>query len=153
MQVWNLFQRCVDFKHENLGLQFDDMDQTKTNIPKFSERSKTLQNFNQLKTHCTGVIVHSGLYPENRSVKFYLNNDQFEQGKPSKHKKNIESFDIVYCFIMCFRPFKKHFVFFKLGPFYLVVTNVFKSRFFSFEGFLRWLKVSVDNTRCFEETC
>ena len=80
MKVWCLFQRCVDFKYENLGIQFDDMDQRKTNIPKFAERSKSLQNFNQLKTHCTGVIVHSGLYPENRSVQFYLNNDQFEQG-------------------------------------------------------------------------
>ena len=80
MHVWSLFQRAVDFKHEHLGIQFDDMDQTKTNIPKFAERSKSLQNFNQLKTHCTGVIVHSGLYPENRSVQFYLNNDQFEQG-------------------------------------------------------------------------
>ena len=80
MQVWCLFQRCVDFKYENLGIQFDDMDQRKTNIPKFAERSKALQNFNQLKTHCTGVIVHSGLYPDNRSVQFYLNNDQFEQG-------------------------------------------------------------------------
>ena len=80
MRVWCLFQRCVDFKYENLGIQFDDMDQTKTNVPKFAERSKSLQNFNQLKNHCTGVIVHSGLYPENRSVHFYLNQDQFEQG-------------------------------------------------------------------------
>ena len=52
----------------------------KTNIPKIAERPKSLQNLNQLKTHCTGVIVHSGLYPDSRSVHFYLNNDQFEQG-------------------------------------------------------------------------
>ena len=79
IRVWGLFQRCVDFKDEHLGLQFDDMDQSKTSLPKFAERCKSLQNFNQLKNHCTGVIVHSGLYPDNRSVHFYLNQDQFQQ--------------------------------------------------------------------------
>ena len=79
MRVWCLFQRCVDFKEENLGLQFDDMDQCKTALPKFAERCKSLQNFNQLKNHVTGVIVHSGLYPDNRAVHFMLNQDQFQQ--------------------------------------------------------------------------
>ena len=80
MNVWTKFQRCVDFPDENLGIQFDDMDQTKTNLPRFSERSKSQSNFCQLKTHLTGVIVHSGLYESKRCVHFYLNNDQFEQG-------------------------------------------------------------------------
>ena len=31
MQVWCLFQRCVDFKYENIGIQFDDMDQVRNN--------------------------------------------------------------------------------------------------------------------------
>ena len=88
MRVWSLFQRCVDFKLENLGLQFDDMDQRKTDLPKFAERSKSLQSFNQLKNHCTGVIIHSGLYPENRSIHFFLNQDQYEQGEKIE-KQNI----------------------------------------------------------------
>ena len=29
IHVWSLFKKCVDFKEENIGLQFDDMDQTK----------------------------------------------------------------------------------------------------------------------------
>ena len=80
INVWAKFQRCADFPQENLGIQFDDMDQRKTNLPRFSERSKSQSNFRQLKTHLTGVIVHSGLYESNRSVHFFLNNDQYEQG-------------------------------------------------------------------------
>ena len=29
IQVWELFQKCADFKQEHIGIQFDDMDQTK----------------------------------------------------------------------------------------------------------------------------
>ena len=100
MNVWSKFQRCIDFPKENLGIQFDDMDQTKTNLPRFSERAKSQSNFRQLKTHCTGVIIHSGLYDSNRNVHLILNNDQYEQGMLSLYQifyQFLFSLSHIYC--------------------------------------------------------
>ena len=54
----------------------DDMDNSKSLIPRSPEISKTGGSLFKLPTKITGAIIWSGKYPENRKVIFYLNHNQ-----------------------------------------------------------------------------
>ena len=81
-------RRCIsNLRHlsQTLPDQFfsifiDGMDNMKSNLPRFEEKTKKLANFFKLPSKVTGAIVYSSNYPMNRKVKMIINFDQFEQG-------------------------------------------------------------------------
>ena len=52
------------------------MDNAKSNLPRFKEKSKKLANFYKLPSKITGAIIFSSKYPLNRKVKMFVNFDQ-----------------------------------------------------------------------------
>ena len=73
-------QKSLSQPDQFLSLYLDGMDNSKSNIPRFREKSKKLANFFKLPSKITGAIISSGNYPLKRKIKMYLNFDQFEQG-------------------------------------------------------------------------
>ena len=69
------------FPDQHFSLFLDGMDNMKSHIPRFMEKTKKLANFWKLPSKVTGCILYSSHYPMNRKVKMYINFDQFEQGK------------------------------------------------------------------------
>ena len=63
-----------------LGIQFDDMDNSKSMLPRMVEKTKSMVGLKKLKTKILGCILNSLLYDTGRCVKFYLSHDQFENG-------------------------------------------------------------------------
>ena len=82
-------QRCITsmrhqsqtFPDQHFSIFMDSMDNMKSHIPRFMEKTKKLANFWKLPSKVTGCILYSSHYPMNRKVKMYINFDQFEQGK------------------------------------------------------------------------
>ena len=65
------------YLHKNLThLKVDDMDNTKSMLPRSPEIGKATGSMFKLATKVTGCIIWSGKYPQNRKVIFYLNNNQ-----------------------------------------------------------------------------
>ena len=62
------------------GMQIDDMDNSKSYLPKLTENYKSLVSTTRLKTKITGCIIVSSLYENNRKCHFFTNHDQFENG-------------------------------------------------------------------------
>ena len=81
-------QRCITsmrhlsqtFPDQYLSIYIDGMDNMKSHIPRFLEKTKKLANFWKLPSKITGSIIYSSHYPLNRKVKMFLNFDQYEQG-------------------------------------------------------------------------
>ena len=63
-----------------LSIFIDGMDNQKSHIPHFRQKTKNLANFYKLPSKITGCILYSSHYPLKRKVKMYINFDQFEQG-------------------------------------------------------------------------
>ena len=57
-------------------MPLDGMDNAKSNLPRFKEKSKKLSNFYKLPSKITGAIIFSSKYPLNRKVKMFVNFDQ-----------------------------------------------------------------------------
>lgn len=74
-----LFQKAQSKPREYLGFKVDDMDNSKSYLPKILEPGKKLVGMEKLKTRITGTILYSSLYPGGRKVHFFLNHDQFAQ--------------------------------------------------------------------------
>ena len=62
------------------GLQFDDMSNDKSTLPRSVEKTKGLTGLKTLKTKITGAILNSSLYEGGRKTVILLNHDQFENG-------------------------------------------------------------------------
>ena len=63
-----------------IGLQFDDMANDKSTLPRSVEKTKGLTGLKTLKTKITGAILNSSLYEKGRKTLILLNHDQFENG-------------------------------------------------------------------------
>ena len=61
-------------------MQFDDMCNEKSTLPRCVEKTKGLAGMKTLKTKITGCILNSSLYPEGRKTMILLNHDEFENG-------------------------------------------------------------------------
>ena len=62
LEVTRLIQLSQSHPREYLALQIDDMDNTKSYLPKILEPGKKLVNMNKLKSKITGCIMNNGLY-------------------------------------------------------------------------------------------
>jgi hypothetical protein len=82
-------QRCITsmrhlsqtFPDQHFSIFMDSMDNQKSHIPRFIEKTKKLANFYKLPSKVTGCILYSSHYPLNRKIKMFINFDQYEQGK------------------------------------------------------------------------
>ena len=63
-----------------VGLQFDDMANEKSTLPRCVEKTKGLAGLKTLKTKITGAILNSSLYKDGRKTIVYINHDEFENG-------------------------------------------------------------------------
>ena len=80
MSITSLRHLSQTFPEQYFSIFMDGLDNQKSHIPRFREKTKKLANFVKLPSKITGCIVYSSHYELNRKVKFYLNFDQFEQG-------------------------------------------------------------------------
>ena len=80
IEINRTMQLCQSLPRDHLGLEVDDMDNSKSMLPRNVEKSKSLVGMRTLKTKISGVIIKSGLYETGRKTKFHLNHDQFENG-------------------------------------------------------------------------
>ena len=75
--IGELFQRCVSYPDDHIGVQIDGMDNMKSYLPRFLEKSKKNSGFFKLSSKITGAIITSAWYPvRNRKVFFFVNYDQ-----------------------------------------------------------------------------
>ena len=72
-------QQAISFPQDVIAISIDDMDNSKSLIPKIIEPGKALCQMLKLDSKITGVIVTSGKYECNRKIKFYVNHAQFPQ--------------------------------------------------------------------------
>ena len=79
-KIEEIKQSSLSFPSDNLFIQIDGMDNSKSYLPRYLEHSKDLVQKERLPTKISGCIIHSGWYEEKRKVLFYLNHDIFEQG-------------------------------------------------------------------------
>lgn len=73
-------QSALTFPSDNLFIQIDGMDNSKSYLPRYLELSKDQVQKERLPTKISGCNIYSGWYEEKRKVLFYLNHDIFEQG-------------------------------------------------------------------------
>ena len=78
--IQSIRQLSQTFPDQHISIFIDSMDNQKSHIPRFIEKTKNLANFWKLPSKVTGCLVYSAHYPENRKVKMFLNFDQYEQG-------------------------------------------------------------------------
>ena len=57
-------------------VQVDGMDNSKSYLPRFLEKTKANQGTERLPTKISGCIVYSGYYEHKRKILFYINHDQ-----------------------------------------------------------------------------
>ena len=75
--ITEIFQRCISYPGDHLGIRIDGMDNMKSYLPRFLEKSKKNAGFFKLSSKITGAIITSAWYPlRNRKVFFYVNYDQ-----------------------------------------------------------------------------
>ena len=79
--ISNLRHLSQTMPDQYFSIFIDGMDNMKSHIPHFEQKTKRLANFYKLRSKVTGVIVYSSHYPLNRKIKMIINFDQFEQGK------------------------------------------------------------------------
>ena len=73
-------QQSISFPKDHLFIAVDDMDNSKSLIPRMVESGKRLSNLNKIDSKITGCVLTSGLYKNNRKVKFFVNHNEFENG-------------------------------------------------------------------------
>ena len=61
-------------------MQFDDMANDKSTLPRCVEKTKGLAGLKTLKTKITGCILNSSLYEKGRKTMVFLKHDKFENG-------------------------------------------------------------------------
>ena len=73
--------RHLSIRHPDsrLLIQLDDMDNSKSFIPRILEPGKKTSTIFKLPSKITGTIMHSSHYPQNRKINFYINHNNFEQ--------------------------------------------------------------------------
>ena len=72
-------QLALTFPNEFLFVAIDGMDNSKSYIPRFMEKTKKLSTW-KLPSKITGAVISSGRFDNNRKVKLYVNHDHFPQG-------------------------------------------------------------------------
>ena len=80
MCISNLRHLSQTLPDQFFSIFIDGMDNMKSNLPRFEEKTKKLANFFKLPSKVTGALVYSSRYPERRKVKMIINFDHFEQG-------------------------------------------------------------------------
>jgi hypothetical protein len=73
-------QSALSFPSDHLFLQIDGMDNSKSYLPRYLEKSKDQAQKERLPTKISGCLMYNGWYENNRKVMFYLNHDIFENG-------------------------------------------------------------------------
>ena len=116
-RICELQELAITYPADHLFISLDGMDNRKSDLPKFRENVKNLSNFQKLPSHITGAIVTSGLYPEKIKYFFFINHNQYEQGKPSNKKPN-KNWDI--CLPLVYPPTPSI-----VGTPYLVMNHCF----------------------------
>lgn len=72
-------QLAITFPHDHLFFSIDGMDNSKSYLPRFREKTKKSGNW-KLPSKITGVVITNSKYESNRKVKLYINHDHFPQG-------------------------------------------------------------------------
>jgi len=78
--ITNLKQLCLTFPNDYLMIHIDDMDNSKSLLPRNMEPGKKLSGCYKIPTKLTGTITSSGHFPNGRKVAFYYNHDEFPNG-------------------------------------------------------------------------
>ena len=73
IEVQNYIQKSITFPKDVLSFQVDGMDNSKSIIPRFLEKSKSMILDYRLPCKITGCITTSSLYSDNRKIQFYVN--------------------------------------------------------------------------------
>ena len=79
-EVEEIKQSALRFPSDNLFVQIDGMDNSKSYLPRYLELSKDQAQKERLPSKISGCNIYSGWYEHKRKVLFYLNHDIFEQG-------------------------------------------------------------------------
>ena len=79
-KVEEVKQSAISFPSDNLFLQIDGMDNSKSYLPRYLELSKDQVQKERLPSKISGCTIYNGWYEENRKVLFYINHDIFENG-------------------------------------------------------------------------
>ena len=75
--VEEIKQTAITFPEDNLFVQIDGMDNSKSYLPRFLEHSKELAGTERLPSKIQGCIITSGFYETNQKVLFFINHDHF----------------------------------------------------------------------------
>ena len=78
IEINRVMQLSQSLPRDYLGIEVDDMDNSKSMLPRCVEKAKSMVGMKTLKTKISGCIIKSGLYETGRKTKFFLNHDQFE---------------------------------------------------------------------------
>ena len=68
------------FPSDNIFIQIDGMDNSKSYLPRYQELSKDQVQKERLPSKISGCTIYNGWYEKNRKVLFYVNHDIFENG-------------------------------------------------------------------------
>ena len=130
-------QEAIQFPEDSLVIQVDGMDQKKSWLPRFLDKSKKNVGLQRLPTKIVGCNIFSGLYEEKRKVVMLINHDHYENGS---NMVNTVLFKLIKIFYSdhdmlpkdlhlfmdnCWRENKNRFVFALLDL--LVQLGVFRS--------------------------
>ena len=75
--IVDIFQLCISYPEDHLGIRIDGMDNMKSYLPRFLEKSKKNAGFFKLSSKITGAIITSAWFPvRDRKVFFFVNYDQ-----------------------------------------------------------------------------
>ena len=75
-KVEEIIQSTVSYPEDNIVFQVDSMDNAKSYLPHYVEKTKENQGTERLASKITGCIIYSRKYDGNRKVVFYINHDQ-----------------------------------------------------------------------------
>ena len=74
-----LIQQSIQFPADSMVIMEDGMDNSKSYLPNYREKTKKLAGMFRLPTKIQGGIIYSGHYLMKRKVVFFLNHDHYEQ--------------------------------------------------------------------------
>ena len=75
-----MIQHSLQFPQDSMVFQFDGMDNSKSYLPSFREKTKKFAGILRLPTRIQGAIIYNGNYVKKRKVLFFTNHDHYEQG-------------------------------------------------------------------------
>ena len=79
-KVNEIILTAQNFPEEHLCIQIDGMDNSKSYLPRYLQKSKDQIQKERIPTKITGCIVYSGWFQAKRKCIFYMNHDQYENG-------------------------------------------------------------------------